>query len=343
MRARSSGRRTARMVIYAAMVAGSLSGLAYAWVSAQLQPVGTSASIAFRVYRGSTIDDVARRLRSQRLIRHAGLFVLYARWRGDANRIRAGRYRLRGSMTPSQILDTLVLGRQDSEGLVIIPEGYTVTGIAQRLRAEGILQDTGTFLAIARNPHGRVELPFPTPPTGLEGYLFPSGYDFEPNSRPDRVIQTMLQEFNRQFAEPYAAEIARSPHSLHELVTIASMIEREAEVEQDRPLIAGVIENRLRKGMRLQIDATVLYALGKHKNRVLYKDLQTPSPYNTYLHTGLPPGPIACPGLPSLLAALRPARHDFLYYVASPDGSHIFTRTLEEHNRAVAQMRKLRQ
>lgn len=315
---------------------------AAAWMRHQLQPVGPGPSQIVRISRGTEIRALAKRLRRANLIRHAGVFYWYTRWRGDAQRIRAGRYRLSPQMTPSDILDKLVLGKQDLEGLVTIPEGFTAARIADRLQREGVVADKAAFLRVVRRPSGRVRMPFKHPPTGLEGYLFPSSYDFEPKTPPHRVAQVMVNEFVRQFAEPYADEIAKSPHSLHELVTIASLIEREAAVDRDRPLIAGVIENRLRKGMRLQIDATVIYALGRHVTRVLYKHLETPSPYNTYLHAGLPPGPIASPGLPSLLAALRPARHDYLFYVAGPDGAHIFTRTLEEHNKAVARMRALR-
>jgi UPF0755 protein len=125
----------------------------------------------------------------------------------------------------------------------------------------------------------------------------------------------------------------------HEVVTIASLVEREARVDAERARIAGVTYNRLRRGMRLEVDATVLYALGRQKDVVLYRDLQLDSPYNTYLHYGLPPGPIASPGLAAILAAVRPETHDFLYYVARPDGSHAFSRTLEEHNRAIRAIR----
>jgi UPF0755 protein len=152
----------------------------------------------------------------------------------------------------------------------------------------------------------------------------------------------MLDEFTRRFYEPHKEEIARSQHSLHEMVTIASLIERETHVSEERARIAGVIENRLRRGMRLQIDATVLYALEKHKSRVLFRDLQVDSPYNTYRHAGLPPGPIASPGLPCLLAALHPEQHDYLFYVVGPEGSHVFSRTEAEHRRAVMRMKALR-
>lgn len=285
---------------------------------------------------------LAGRLRRLGLIRHAGTFYWYARWRGDVERVRAGRYRISPQMSPAQILDKLVLGKQDIEGLVTIPEGFTAAKIAERLKRERVVERSSDFLSLVRHPDGHVHLSFPTPPTGLEGYLFPSSYDLEPGMGSERAAQMMVDEFVRQFAEPYSDEIARSPHSLHEIVTIASMIEREAEVDRDRPLIAGVIENRLRKGMRLQVDATVIYALGHHVNRVLYKHLSVESPYNTYRNKGLPPGPIGSPGLPSLLAALRPAKHDFLFYVAAPDGSHVFTRTEAEHMQAVARIRALR-
>jgi UPF0755 protein len=288
------------------------------------------------------IRQAAQRLRDRKLIRHAGVFGLYARWRGDTARIQAGRYRLTPSMTASAILDRLVSGKQDTDGLVAIPEGFTLERIAERLASRRIVRDTAAFVRLAEKPEGRVALPFDAPPTGLEGYLFPSSYDLAPDTTPENVIRTMADQFEAEFRRPYADEIARRGRPLHEIVTIASMIEREAEVEKDRPLIAGVIENRLRAGMALQIDATVLYALGYHKSRVLYRDLKVASPYNTYRNKGLPPGPIASPGLASLLAALRPAEHAYLFYVAAADGSHTFTRTLAEHNREVEKLRARR-
>ncbi len=312
------------------------------WFQRQLMPVGRGAARTVWIVRGADITAVARQLREMRLIRHADAFRWYARWRGDTERIKAGRYRLSPTMTVGQILDRITSGKQDTEGLVVIPEGFTVRRIAERLAARGILKDADAFLRIAGGGgrlDGRLALPFPVPETGLEGYLFPSSYDFEPGMKAERVAQIMVNQFEEQFRKPFADEIKRRGRPLHEIVTIASMIEREAEIDKDRPLIAGVIENRLRKGMRLQIDATVLYALGHHKNRVLFRDLRVDSPYNTYRHTGLPPGPIASPGLPSLMAALRPATHDYLFYVAAEDGSHVFARTEAEHNREVARYR----
>lgn len=326
------------------LLLAGLVGLALAavWVRWQLQPVGQGTAVVMTIQRGAELGSIAAGLRRQRLIRHAGVFVAYVRWRGDADRIKAGRHRLSPMMSPAEILDQLIHGRQERNGLVTIPEGFTVRRIAERLKARGVIDDAQAFLRLAEQPAGLIRAPFDLPPTGLEGYLFPSTYDFGSRMPPARVAERMLREFDDQFREPYREEIRRSGRSLYEIVTVASMIEREAEVDVDRPLIAGVIQNRLRKGMRLQIDATVLYALGYHKNRVLYRDLRVDSPYNTYRRRGLPPGPIANPGLPSLLAALRPARHDYLFYVAGADRAHIFTRTEAEHNRAVARMRALR-
>jgi UPF0755 protein len=136
-----------------------------------------------------------------------------------------------------------------------------------------------------------------------------------------------------------ADDLRRSKRSLADIVTIASLIEREARIGKDRPLISGVIHNRLRKGMRLQVDATVLYALGEHKGRVTYEDLKVDSPFNTYRHKGLPPHPICNPGEASIRAALRPAKTEYLFYVARPDGSHVFTRTYAEHQQAIRAIR----
>jgi len=173
----------------------------------------------------------------------------------------------------------------------------------------------------------------------LEGYLLPETYEFAYGTAAEDLVRRMVEELDRQFVKPNADAIAASKLSLHEIVTLASLVEREAKVAADRAKIAGVLTNRLSRGMKLQCDATVQYALGEHKPRLTFADLKVDSPYNTYLHAGLPPGPIACPGIASLRAALQPERTDALFYVARPDGSHVFTRTYEEHLAAIAQIR----
>ncbi len=343
-RKRRKGRRGCGSRIFALL---SLLALLSGWAWWQSTPPSTSrrpVTVAIPARSGSAA--IADRLQRSGLIRNAFVFLWYARIHGDAGRLKAGVYRLSPSMTVGEIIARLKGGGADADDkTVTIPEGWTVIQIAGALASKGIVRDSQSFLSIIKRPNSvkdsPLKAPFPLPDTGLEGYLFPDTYRFAPSTPPAKVAQAMLDRFTAAFFDKHRADIERSGHSLHELVTIASLIEREAEVERDRARIAGVIENRLNRNMKLDIDATVLYALGHHKDRVLYKDLQVASPYNTYRHKGLPPGPIASPGLPSLEAALSPEQHDFLFYVASPDGSHVFTRTEAEHNAAVARMRNL--
>jgi UPF0755 protein len=314
------------------------------WVRHQLGPVSRShRQVTVLIPPGTGAAQASSLLQKRGVIHSARVFLWYARWRGDASRIKAGEYHLSPDMTAAQILDRLMRGGSDADDrTVTIPEGFTLAQIADALYEKGVIADRKAFLRIVRSRKPPLNAPFPLPKVGLEGYLYPETYRFLPRSKPQGVAQAMLDAFTKEFYEPNREAVAGSGYSLHEIVTIASLIEREAEVPQDRARVAGVIVNRLKKKMRLDIDATVLYALGHHKDRVLYKDLQVNSPYNTYRRAGLPPGPIASPGKASLEAALNPERHDYLYYVAAPDGSHVFTRTYAEHAKAVAQMRALR-
>ena len=217
---------------------------------------------------------------------------------------------------------------------VTIPEGFTAEEVAQTLASRG-LGDRGQLLELVRGGASLLNYEFlrRARVDSLEGYLFPDTYHF-PRHLPEREI---IQQFLDRFAEVVVPrwQAQGAGRSLHEIVTMASMVEREARVPEERALIAGVLSNRLRRGMRLEVDATVLYALGQHKSVVTFEDLKVDSPYNTYRHAGLPPGPIANPGLASIEAALSPTPTDYLYYVAKPDGSHAFSRTFEEHLAAV--------
>jgi len=333
------GRGSRRVALWACLtvIAAAVLVAGFAWLQLRpANPAGRARSVRLKV---GAPAEVAARLRNAGIIRSAMVFRGYAFWR-RLNAVRPGLYRLSPAMSAGQIVATLRAGPLDDDtGRVVVPEGWTVRQIAEALVTRKVVRTAAPFAELCRKPAGRVEASFGLPTHGLEGYLFPDTYEFAPGSSPERIAQRMVNTFSERFAAPHSAELSRSRHTLHEIVTIASLVEREAEVDIDRAKIAGVIENRLRKGMRLQIDATVLYALGRHKERVLYRDLRVSSPYNTYRHRGLPPGPIANPGLPSLLAALRPERHDYLFYVATPDGSHEFTRTEAEHGRAVARWR----
>jgi UPF0755 protein len=297
-------------------------------------PARRHARVRVIIPRAAGGARIGALLEEKGIVRSGWAFALYARIHANGRAIKAGRHTLNDDMTFDRILEALdrAEGPEDEGVAVTIPEGFTLAQIAGRMETRRVVS-AEAFKAAARgdNPEvtGGTGL---TPPSGpLEGYLFPDTYRFQRQTPATEAAHSMLLNFTGRFARPYQREIATRGRTLHEIVTIASLIEREAKAPQDRARIAGVIENRLRRNMRLEIDATVLYALGHHKQRVLYKDLEVQSPYNTYRVRGLPPGPIANPGLDSLLAALRPESNDFLYYVARPNGEHLFARTPAEH------------
>jgi len=306
------------------------------WLWWQFQPVGQGPLRLIRVAPGMTARQIGQKLQQQGIVRQAWAFEWVVRLKGWSGRLQPGTYELRPSMSPSQIARLIAEGRV-ATSWVTIPEGFTVRQIAQLLQERGIA-DREEFLRLATQEGDTFLASFPLP-KNLEGYLFPNTYRLPRGTGPRTAIQSMVSLLEREVYRKYRTEIEQSGFTFHEILTIASMIEREAKVAHDRPLISAVIRNRLNKGMKLEIDATVLYALGTHKSRVLYRDLEVDSDYNTYRRPGLPPGPIANPGVACIEAALRPAAVDYLYYVARPDGSHIFTRTLHEHRMAIARAR----
>lgn len=311
-------------------VAGSV------WLRANLEPVGEDAPRIVEVPAGVGIVGIARLLKQEGLIRGETAFRVGLRQWGLSGELKAGYYRLSPAMSAEEIARCLAEGRIATEK-VTIPEGFTVAQIADRVEESGLCSAEQLLSpAVARKVRERN--PFINNDR-LEGYLFPDTYVIEYGSSPEAVIQQMVGDFHQRVVVGMKDEIEASKHSLADVVTVASMIEREARVEKDRPLIASVIYNRLKKGIRLQIDATVIYALGEHRERLTYGDLKTDSPLNTYRHKGLPPHAICNPGEASLRAALKPAKTDYLFYVAKPDGSHIFTRTYDEHKRAIRSIR----
>ena len=314
--------------------------LLLAWWTARIimLPLGGNATVYVMVPTGSSASSVSRLLAERGAIRSSFGFRLLARVTGKTSQLKPGAYEFSVPMTPMQVLDRIAKG-EVSARWVTFPEGFTVRQIADRLAADG-LANKEKFLELALYQGSSFRTSFDHPGNSLEGFLFPDTYLIPSRAPEDVIIRDMLKCFERKVAVPYSTDIARSGWTLRDIVTLASLIEREARAPKDRPLISSVLRNRLGKGMRLECDATVLYALGEHKDRVLYRDLEIDSPYNTYLNAGLPPGPIASPGLSCIDAALHPARSDCLFYVARPDGSHIFTRTLEEHNRARQAVRR---
>ncbi|HEX9117253.1 MAG TPA: endolytic transglycosylase MltG [Anaerolineae bacterium] len=324
-------------------------------VSRAADPSG--AAIKFTVEPGSTSRGIAQNLQNQGLIKDAHLFEAYVRASGLAGRLQAGTFTLSPAMTPAQIAEALQHARAASL-TISIPEGWRLEQTADYLDQTGAL-DGAEYRHLAADPQAAnlkdEDATFLSAlPAGasLEGYLFPDTYEVpaEGATAAD-LIRRQLDNFQATVLPLYEEAFAagRTHLGLPEVVTLASIVEREAVVEQERPTIAGVYLNRLNQGMRLEADPTVQYAMGYQAGTHLW--WKTPvsldeygkvaSPYNTYLHAGLPPGPIASPGLASIKAVLAPDQHKYLYFVALPDGSgrHVFAQTFAEHQKNVQKYR----
>lgn len=301
-----------------------------------LSPVasgGESRDVLVTIPPQASANQVGKILEEHKIVRNQQVFALYARFRGLDSKIKTGEYRLNNGMSTPEVLQELVEGKLAFQTFTI-PEGFTTAQVADLLVSKGFVDREKFFQAVASESYPYIFLKdLPTNERRLEGYLFPDTYQITKGSNESAIINMMLKRFEKELNELNYHALAQSAGlNLHQAVTIASMVEREARVNEERPLIAGVINNRLRLSMPLQIDATIQYALGTTKPKIYYKDLLIDSPYNTYRINGLPPGPIASPGRSSLLAAVKPARTGYLYYVAKPDGTHAFSATLGEHN-----------
>ena len=282
----------------------------------------------------ATAADVGDLLEQQNLVRSGKAFTYWARLNGKDGELKAGSYRLPDGFSVPQLLEQLISGRFELQKFTI-PEGYTTAQIADLLEEKG-LADRERFYQLLVNddyPYDFLEK-LPNNEKRLEGYLFPDTYQIVRGVDESAIIKMMLDRFAEEVADKtFPVLVEGREMSLHQIVTVASMVEREALYDSDMPLISGVIYNRLRINMRLQIDATVQYALGTVKPRLLYSDLEVDSPYNTYKYSGLPPGPISMPGSKALQAAMQPVTDGgYYYYLAMPNGYHVFSRTLDEHN-----------
>ncbi len=282
--------------------------------------------------QGSTFAAVAQELVAAGVIGNGTTFRVLARSRGQEAAVRAGEYRFGPHLTQSDVLHALVTGGAQVAAWVTIPEGFTAAQIAARLQRLGIGPSRSFLLDFTRQ---RLVVDG-VRTNGLEGFLFPSTYLVPLGASPQQVSAPMIAEFFKELPGD-ARQQGRTLHvTIPQAVTVASLVEREAKSELDRPRIAEVIYHRLALGMPLQVDATIEYALPHHKSQLSYADLKIDSPYNTYAHPGLPPTPIANPGRPSLEAAFHPAKGDDLYYVYCGNGRHIFAKTLVQHQANVA-------
>jgi UPF0755 protein len=299
-------------------------------------PASSGDVVNFDIPTGSNSRTIARRLAAEKLIRSEFAFRLVVRHRGIGRRLQAGTYALRRNMALSEVLDEFEKGQVTLVSWTV-PEGLTKVAIAE-------LWETGGFgtAAAFREAFETTSLleKYGLEDKTVEGYLFPNTYKFAKGTTAEKVVEMMLAEFKERWIEAFDEEASNLERTQHEIVTLASIIEKEAQSESERPRIASVFHNRLQRGWRLQADPTVLYALGNPERLLTKADLDVDSPYNTYMYKGLPPGPIASPGIGSIIAVLRPEKTKYLYFVAIGNGKHHFSKTLSEHNRMVRKMRR---
>jgi len=312
------------------LLGGILVGSAAAWAWRLLEtPFGDSAALEFEIRPGESARQILDRLERLGALRDATVTRLYLVHVLEDPPLQAGEYLLQRPATPPEVLAHLIDGNVVLHSVTII-EGLTLEETALHLANQGF-GDEAAFLAAMRTPDLIADLD--SEATSLEGYLFPDTYSFPRTVTEAGIVRSMVELFRR-----HAAALAPGAPATRELVTLASIVEKEALLDSERPIIAGVYRNRLDRGIGLYADPTIIYALkmlGTWDGDLRRRDLELDSPYNTYRYPGLPPGPICSPGLASLQAAAAPAQVPYLYFVSRNDGTHVFAETLREHNRNV--------
>lgn len=292
----------------------------------------TSEPVSVEITPGMTLNEISTLLEGKDLLGNALSFQLLAYVQEKQGQIQSGEYELTPAMTPIEILEVVTSGKTVLH-TVTIPEGYRITEIAALFEAKGLgnaekfiqeTKDEELIQSVVRDGNS------------LEGYLFPETYNFSKNTSERKIIQRLLEIYHEKVKQYDLINRARSVNlSFHQVMTLASLIEKETGVDAERKIISSVFHNRLKKNMLLQTDPTVIYAMANFDGNIRKKDLQVDSPYNTYKYRGLPPGPIASPGIKSIIAAFEPSESDYLYFVSRKDGSHQFSSNLPDHNRAV--------
>ena len=320
------------------------------------------AEIAFEVKKGESVRAIADDLKEKNLIRSSSVFRLYTRIQNISRNIQAGSYTLQKDMSMRRVLNVLSEDASSAEEVITIPEGWTIKDIGAYLESKNLSSSEG-FLGATRNEYSNnfsflSDRPANEKKTGnprtwraeqssydgnpLEGYLFPDTYRLYKDASADDVIRKMLGNFDRKLTKDMRNEIILQRKTIYEIVTIASLIEKEVKSPEDKVLVSGILWKRLQLKIALQVDASIIYIKTNGRSqlnggeKVLYEDLKIDSPYNTYKYRGLPPGPISNPGLESIEAAIYPKQSPYLFYISTPDGKTIYSKTLEEHNTAVA-------
>ncbi len=310
----------------------------WCYLDVPLDPGGKKEVKHVAVLPGTSFNEVASLLEKEGIIAGVKRFRLLAWLKGIEKQVKAGDYIFRTAMSSTEVLDTLVTGSYKTIS-VTIPEGFTVVQIASILQEKG-LGESKTFLRLSSDPDFVRSLGIEG--VSLEGFLFPDTYLFSKGMKEERILQKMVDRFNQVYKEEYKDRAAELGLSRKEVITLASIIEKETSDPSERYMIAAVFHNRLKKGMPLQSDPTVIYGIKNFNGNLTAGDLRKKTPYNTYLIKGLPPRPIANPGEESIRAALYPPPFNYLYFVSKNNGTHYFSTTLAEHNRAVDRYQRKR-
>lgn len=334
------------LVLTAAVVIIGVFG--YGYIDSLFKPVDPKASeiIQIEIPKGSTSTDIAQILEENNLIKNELIFRLYLNYSGNDGALKAGKYDLAQNMDIKGIIQVLVSGNNKIDSVrFTIPEGYNVKQIADKLAGEGLV-DKERFLQLVKEGNFDYDFIKQIPNDKnieykLEGYLFPETYEIRRGATEEEVIEKMLSQFEKEWKPEWSKVAQDKGYTVHEMVTLASIVEREVVVDEERPIVAGVFYNRLDDSWSLQSCATVQFILGKQKDTLTFDDLEIVNPYNTYVNQGLPPGPIGSPGRNSIQATIYPAEHDFYFFVTKKDnsGEHFFSKTFSEHQQNDAKSR----
>jgi len=314
------------------LAVAALSAIIWTWSFLNSPAEEPGREVLITIPNGSSFISASQLLVDEGVIRSLKGFVLLGKIKGLSNSIQAGELMFRTDMTPGEALDVLVRGKAVSYH-VTIPEGYNIRMISALLAEKGLV-DEDRFQKLAMDSEFSRSLGIPS--DTLEGFLFPDTYSWPKGLSEEDILKRMTAKYKSVFTESMRSRAQQMGMTELEVVTLASIIEKETGAPEERKLVSAVFHNRLKKGYRLQTDPTVIYGLKDFDGNLTKKDLRTDHPFNTYTRSGLPVGPIANPGEASLKAALNPAKVSYLYFVARGDGTHVFSNTLVEHNKAVA-------
>ncbi len=317
-----------KSILAVAVISFFIAGLLYG----AAQPISFTSSepVTIIIKQGMSANEIAALLRQQGLIKNTTLFRMYVHWSGFSNSLQAGEYTFTPDMNMPKMITMLAKG-EVSYSQITIPEGLTIEQIAALLESKQIA-NAAKFKAAAKDYQPFAYIDADTR-VGYkpEGFLFPDTYRVPRGIKEEELLQFMVSEFDHNFTPQMREKAKKQGLTIREVMILASLVEKEARIEKDRPVIAGVFLNRIRQAMPLQSCATIQYLLGYPKAELTIKDTEIPSPYNTYLNMGLPPGPIANAGTASIMAVLEPALTDYLYFVADNEGVHHFSKTYDEH------------